>query len=275
MSLAIDELQVEPDEDDSLWYITSPRTYKGRIDNGYYSAIDELRKLINSLSVFNEDTVSLIIDDSKLPIKVTLNPLFDDQEYTWTLRPVQFNEIKGILWTELNDWQKCCWEEQLKTLKYDIANQVILNGSPVVPEGSKLGFYVDFVKNTTTTSKHQGFKFFESDGVFRASLVDWLEQQKMISCNESWTAPSTIVVSNFSDDDEDINKIIITRVSLDKSGSFHDAPWPSSIKKKVVDSINTWKYDKNSKPIPIGIGENCFDEIIPVMEPEHQLETLT
>ena len=127
-SISSEKLMTDISEDNSLWYVTNPDFIAPDVTQGYDKAIEDIK----ALSRRNPDVFKQRLSIMEGSQVKTISVAFLDQELTWTIRPVELNEKIGLVWAELSDWQQDMWKIIREELLYGCADDVYLNGNPLV-----------------------------------------------------------------------------------------------------------------------------------------------
>jgi transcriptional regulator with XRE-family HTH domain len=253
----------QKNQDDSLWYITTPYKKTGIISEGYREAICDIKKTAKRFN--DEASVRLIIDAGDTYKKISV--LHHNRNLCWTMRPVELDEKIGLIWTQLTQWQEFNWEETLDSLKYGHANNVLVDNKPVVPMGKSVQFIVHF--ETVNNNEHTriGHRVFPSNAALRVSLIQWLDAFPTFCSPSLWKGNGSLT---FVYDIEKLSskKITIAKVWVDEEGKPKRAPWPSAEIDAVKDAITITEKGKRKWAIPIGSGEIFEGENPPTMTPE-------
>jgi len=274
IGLTLGELKTSPNEDDSFWFVTNPFSQHATLEQGFYKVKQEVEKWAARYVSCNFEGVSLHINNKAGSLK-EMSLIGIDENYTWTIRPVQLNDEVGLLWCELSEWQTFIWEEALRELKYDSLDSVYVDGNPIVPNDEKAKFVVMFDEVKDSKRLYEGYKLFESDSEFRVSLVDWLQNQKHPVSTYGHNTGQLLLIY-FCCETSSSKRLIIQRAWKSKNEELQLSPWPKANKEILEKAINE---HRRGKPIylPVGIGENYIDETIPLMKPNiiiNQIEEL-
>ncbi|MDX1751535.1 MAG: helix-turn-helix transcriptional regulator [Methylophaga sp.] len=285
--VTLEMLQGRESYDKSPWFIKSRDAFYGRLTTGYEDTIAQVTDAINigRGSLNNDHCILLDINDKELPysLKITYHPgEYGSDTSEWLIRPAIINEL-GIHWVELDQWQRSEWESQIKRLSYSLANQVVINNKPLVPEASKVGFHVHFERlsengDDSNAKENEGLyneawlsegtQFFQKDVEFRSSLTVWMQENMEhypFPVHPSLCAPGALTIF-FSGSSK---RFTVTRAWLDESGQAHQAPWPELQREQLADALES--FLKKPSPLPIAIGElgpEHFPPLAPVRETE-------
>lgn len=285
IGISVKELQGIQPIDKSPWYVKSRDDFYGKLNIGYHEVIKEVCREVNigGGALNKNGCILLDINDKQLPItlKVTLHPNTDEADTSeWLIRPAIINE-SGILWAPLNRWQQLDWKRQKSGLTYNLANKVIINDEPLVPESSKIGFLVrfeSFVENEKQEEQSkeekqftngkwvaEGTQFFQKDVDFRSSLTVWLEENLPFypfPVHPPLCPPGALMILISCS-----KRLTITRAWLDGSGQELQVPWPELQREQLATALDAWL--RKPVPLPIAIGE-FGPESFPALAPDRK-----
>jgi transcriptional regulator with XRE-family HTH domain len=260
--ISTDELINDKKVDDSLWYVTNPHFLVGNIEQGHYKTIGDITKRANCFH--SEMNVRLSIKNKKQSKEITL--FFNDDEFSWNLRPVRLDEKIGLLWDELTEWQQYVWNDSLDELLYACVYDVYIDGKPLTPKNIKPQFMVEFKEFGDNKVNDKGYRIYNSDAEFRVSLSEWLDGLTLTIPPTRSHKGNLNMIYDFANDKS--KSITISRIWLDDTGMMHRAPWPSANIDKVIKAITDLEDGRRRWALPIGIGESLEEQNIPSMTPE-------
>jgi transcriptional regulator with XRE-family HTH domain len=263
------ELSTNINEDNSLWYITNSDLIVGEVAKGYYTAIDDIKNLAKRYADIVETQLT-IIDGTQVK---TITIDFCDQEFTWSIRPIELNEKIGLVWTELSDWQQDTWENIRETLLYSCVEKVCLDGNPLVPEDVTPKFIVEFIEFDPRKIIHTGYRIFNSAAEFRVSFSQWLETIPMFVEPTHFDLGALNMTYGFKDEMK--KAIRIYKVWVNQSGESIRAPWSAANIEKLITAITDRKRGGQNWALPIGVNENFDGEEITPFEPDVTYKKVT
>lgn len=256
------KLMTDISEDNSLWYVTNPYFITPDVTQGYDKVIEDIKALTKR----NPDIIKqrLTITEGTQVKKISV--AFHDQEFTWTIRPVELNEKIGLVWAELSDWQQDTWEMIREELVYGCADDVYLNGSPLVPQNVNPKFIVEFRECGQRKIVHTGYRIFNSATEFRVSLTQWLDALPMFIEPTHSELGMLNMVYGFTD--EMTKALCIYKVWMNENGERMQAPWPVANIQNLISAMQDRKSGKRNRALPIAVNENFDGEDIAPIEPD-------
>jgi transcriptional regulator with XRE-family HTH domain len=260
--LSCDELINDRKVDDSLWYVASPYSLTGNIEQGHFKSIGEITERASSFSEAMNTRLSIKNEKQSKEISLLIN----DDEFCWNLRPVRLNEKIGLLWNELTEWQQYVWNDSLNELLYSCVYEVYIDGKLLIPKNIKPQFMAQFKVIEDSKINYKGYRIFNSDTELRVALSEWLDDITYpISTNRSQQGCLNII---YDCTKRESKSITISRVWIDNTGKIHRAPWPRANIDKVIKAITELKDGRRKWALPIGIGKSPKEQNIPSMTPE-------
>lgn len=184
------------------------------------------------------ESTTLHVQSKDLPWAITIEHHFQGgSETTWEFRPVFYDEGMGLLWEETNPMDDMLWEIDVAQLLYETAYDVTINGKPLVPEGVKQQYRVEFYHSEGEVEKiYDGYQLITDDSDLAISLGRWLSEckTKVHASFCSMLLGALQIESGLLDN----ISLVISRVWQDCTGELHLAPWTYKHRESLVTSIN-------------------------------------
>lgn len=260
--ISTEKLMTNISEDNSLWYVTTPYSITPDVTQGYDKAIEDIKTLAKR----NPDIFKQRLTITEGPQVQTISVTFHEQEFTWTIRPVELNEKIGLVWTELSDWQQDTWEITRDELLYGYVDDVYLNDNRLVPPNATAKFIVEFKECGQRKIIFTGYRIFDSAAEFRVSLAQWLNALPIFIEPRQYELGMLNMVYGFTD--EMTKTLCIYKVWINENGERMQAPWPVANIEKLISTMKDWKSGKRKWALPIAIGENFEGEDAAPIEPD-------
>lgn len=257
-----EELVTNINEDNSLWYITHSDFKLGNVEYGYDKAIQEIKSLAKSVA--NRFGPRLTLTDGA-QVK-TMSIAFNEEVFTWVIRPIELNEKIGLVWTELSDWQKDIWKIIREELIYGCVDEVYLNGLPLVPQDIKPQYIVEFRECGQNKIVNKGYRVFKSAAEFRLSFSEWLDLLPMFI--EPTSSEQGILNMTYDFADDMSKALSIYKVWVNDKGELIQAPWSVATIDNLIKVIIDRKKGKSNWALPIGVNESFDGEKVAPFEPE-------
>ena len=287
LGVSVDSLRT-PTSVNPYWWIWSGNPlndYLGKlVHNGPVGIIDEIRahleSIIDGLYSANEIKLTLTKQDKRYLLRCELS----ESDFKWSLAfcACDVSGDHGIEWVNTTGWEHVWLLRDLKDLFFDYADQVVIEGEQLPPEGKNLVYRVCFFAPSyseygaikiLTNWKEYGSRIFSDEWQFRTSLQALLKEHEA----ENWQIKDspkylgggqslkTIEISLCENDPmgwpekRDLKRYQISLGWLNDEGEFFSVPWPAIRRKQFIEGY------RQLREAPILVPDEDF--VIPRFEP--------